>query len=373
MENQIKKPTYVNALLGKESHTPSVVSSVAPSVVSSVAYNTVQPIPKPNQNINSYIHILGAHFNNIVKEFNNVQLSDYTKNTIEHANDLLYSGNNLRNILKTHLASIDNLLSDCSNLVSEITEELSVERPVGGYVYHTTKGMLSFPMRDLMVEPYGPILPCAPYTVSPYVSPTTVPSYTVPCKYLSQLYELRTEPHIEPRIEPVDTIIPHINYNLKIPHVSDLSQIPPAIYYSDKPTSGLYMRLINNNIVQIPFPEIIDSKKEYNRNHSIKCKWGDKRECLIQRQKLAKIHNSVIRTCNFAHSGDQLVKVGYPSRCPTIPSFGNPSTFKDDLKYVTETDVKNMLMYGLNDIIIASTWLDYANIVNTTFDKLDYA
>ena len=133
------------------------------------------------------------------------------------------------------------------------------------------------------------------------------------------------------------------------------------------------MCLPNNNIVHIPFPDILDNSKDYDRKNSVRCKYSDKNECTIQRNKMAKLHNSTVRNCNFSHNGEKVIKIGTPSRCPSVPNFGNPKTISKDIDYVNISDIKNMLLYGLNDIIIASIWLQNANISNQQFTNLDIA
>jgi hypothetical protein len=86
--------------------------------------------------------------------------------------------------------------------------------------------------------------------------------------------------------------------------------------------------------------------------------------------KMAKLHNSMQRTCNFAHSGDKLLKIGYQSRCPSIPNYGNPDTFIQDTYHVSDDDIKNLLLYGLNDTLIASVWLQKNNHKNIKHHNL---
>jgi hypothetical protein len=121
----------------------------------------------------------------------------------------------------------------------------------------------------------------------------------------------------------------------------------------------------------MPFPETVDSKKEYDRKHSIRCKYTTIEECLTQRQKMAKMYGSQIRICNFAHIGDRIIKIGHQFRCPSVPNFGNPQTMPQDIKDVKFSDIKNLMMYGLSDIATAMIWFDYHKVKGVKFERLD--
>ena len=65
------------------------------------------------------------------------------------------------------------------------------------------------------------------------------------------------------------------------------------------------------------------------------------------------------KTCNFAHKGDYINKIGITARCPKLPDFGNPSSLTDDLYDMNIQDMKSILLYGINDSFLMSIWLDY--------------
>lgn len=281
-------------------------------------------------------------FGKLVKYFNKLQLSDHTIKTMDTGKEIIKLGSILLTNMKSQTRAIETLLSDCSDFIQEIDDDLSKPKPKGEYVYHTAHGMLSFPGRDFIIKKQND-------------------------KKQEPIQQIQTV-----QSQPVRTLIPDIGYYLKVQHAANFSKIPHAIYYV-KNMPGLYMRLPNDNIVKIPFPEVVDSKKEYDRKHSIRCKYFNKNDCDMQRQKMAKVYNSTVRVCNFAHDGDKIVKIGYPSRCPSVPNFGNPESISTDIKIVNQQDVKNMLMYGLHDVITSVVWLDYMGIANDTFTKLDHA
>ncbi len=334
--------------------------------------------------IESYTSSLDSLFTKLVKNFNKIQLADHTKDTIKIGTDFLEVGSKMLTTLKHHVRSIETLLADCSNFVDEITEDLTQPKKEDGFVYHTKNGMLSFPGREFIIkkiiEPVksnggkkgvtSKFNGTGNYngTSTDQPNDNTIDKVTGLSVTSSQSQSQRASPQITQQ-----TLIPELGYHLKVPVVSNFSQIPPSIYYVKSETPGLFIRLPNDNIVKIPFPEVVDSKKEYDRKHSIRCKYRTKSECDNQRSKMAKFHNSPLRICNFAHESDTIVKIGYPSRCPAVPNFGNPKTMSADIKHVTQNDIKNVLLYGLSDLISGVIWLDYAGISKTIFANLETA
>lgn len=291
--------------------------------------------------IESYLVTLDDLYSKITKSFIKLQLSDYTEDTVKLSSELTVTGNRVLNHLKMQIRNLETLLAECSNFTDEVVEELSGEAKQTEYVYATKNGMLGYPGKEFIAD----------------VS-----------KYMMKGRHEEQKP--EPTALKVESkhLIQEIGYSLKLPSVEKLTEIPPALYFHN---GGVYMRLPNNNLAKIPFPEVVDSKKEYERKHSIRCKYQTKAECDAQRQKMAKIHSSQVRVCNYAHTGDQLIKIGYPSRCPSVPNFGNPKTMSQDIKYVSTPDIKNTLMYGLSDIMSAVVYFDYFNIKDISINNLE--
>ena len=73
---------------------------------------------------------------------------------------------------------------------------------------------------------------------------------------------------IIPKKESINPIITikELNYPVKISTISHLQNLPEAFHYyrgdRDNP-EGISIRLLNNNIARIPFPDIIDAKKDF--------------------------------------------------------------------------------------------------------------
>lgn len=300
--------------------------------------------------LDGYSSTLENIFSSLVKKFNKMQLSDHTNQTISDANILINKGRSILNTMKAHIKSMDVLLSDCDDFVEEVIEDIATPHKEEEFVHHTAGGMLSYPGRELLKN----ILIKQPELSAPI--PVATP--------------LKPESQVE------RTLIPEIGYYLRLPVVKNIKSIQPAMCYfkgDGETPAGIYMNLPNNNIVRVPFPEIVDSKREYDRTHSIRCKYHNKEECNAQRSKMSKLYNSQVRVCNFAHTGDKIIKIGYPSRCPSVPDFGNPTTMSSDIKKVNMNDINNMLLYGMNDIMCSVIYLDYHSMSDKIMNSLEKA
>jgi hypothetical protein len=300
-----------------------------------------------------YLINIDKAFSQLVKKFNKLQIEEYGNMTIKKGNSLLLNGTKLLHSLKSQITALESLITDCNDFIDEVKQDLSVETKPENFVFLTKGGMLSYPGRDVINK---------------------IPNKN---EILNELKNKRDIPENN-KISVERILIPEYGYYLKLPVITNLNQIPPAMYYI-KPNAknnnvkpGVYINL-NGNYMRIPFPEIADSKKEYDRKHSIRCKYTTKQECDAQRSKMAGVYNSNIRVCNFAHKGDSIIKIGYPSRCPSVPNFGNTSTMSGDINKVNISDIKNTLLYGLNDIFASIIWLDYTSNKGNVYDDLEHA
>ncbi len=320
---------------------------------------------------NKYCTYLDEIFSKMVKSFNTIQLEDYTTKTLTKSNDLIKNGSLIVRSISNHLNCMKNLLADCSSFIDEMTSEMTIDdtdnRTDGLYVYLTKNGMLGYPGKEFIINA---VSVAAESTDNKKETAAPVAS-SIPSEKNTSVTDVINSRDI-PYFPEEKIFIPEIKYNLKIAKVKELNEIPAAMYYYDgaPDKTGVYMRLPSGNIVKIPFPEIIDSK-ELNRAHSIRCKYITNAECDNQRTRMSRMHNSTIRICNFAHKGDRIIKIGYPSRCPSVPNFGNPATMENTIYQISENDAKNLLLYGTSDLFAAIVWLDYSNYENVTFDSLD--
>lgn len=338
-----------------------------------------------------YNNLLEKMFSSIVKNYNRLQLEDHSNQTITSGTTMLKKGMQILHTIKSHAKALEALLSDCDEFIKEVTEDLSVTPKKEEFVFHTAGGMLSYPGRETLSDLLRKKLnlqsdkdiqaknvrasdktKAGADEVKEATNELKVPNSNT--SNLTYTSNLAGSSNITAVIER--NSIPELGYSLKMPVVTDLKNIPVALYFykGDKTNPpGVYMNILNGNIVRMPFPEIIDSKREYDRTHSIRCKYNKKDDCDAQRIKMSKLYSSPVRVCNFAHAGDKIVKIGYPSRCPSVHDFGNPSTMQSDIKKVTLTDIQNTMLYGLNDLISAVVWLDYNVITGQTMSTLDRA
>ena len=291
-----------------------------------------------------YTAILEGAFSKFVKQYNQLQLNEYNGGTIVKGNSLIMDAANLLKTIRSHCVSLESLLADCVDFVKELEETDS--RPANYdplYVYKNKNGILSYPGKT-------------------YIN-TLIDTY-------EENRKKKKTPKPKNTLSLERVLIPDINHHMNIHVIDDISNIPPALFYH-KQTNGIYIRLHNNNVFKIPFPSVVDSRKDYSRNQSIRCKYKTRDECDAQRSKMASIYNSNIRECNFAHKGEKIVKIGHQSRCPSAPSYGNTETLLSDIRLLTDGDAKSLLLYGLSDIFMASLWLEYAQIKNKAVYNLD--
>lgn len=334
-----------------------------------------------------YSNLLEKMFSSIVKNYNRLQLEDHSNQTITSGTTMLKKGMQILHTIKSHAKALEALLSDCDEFIKEVTDDLAVTPKKEEFVFHTAGGMLSYPGRETLSDLLRKKLnlqsdkdiQAKNVRVSDKTKAGTDVNIGDNESKAANLNSSNTSTLTISNIIPTTlerNSIPELGYSLKMPVVTDLKNIPLALYFykGDKTNPpGVYMNILNGNIVRMPFPEIIDSKREYDRTHSIRCKYNKKDDCDAQRIKMSKLYSSPVRVCNFAHAGDKIVKIGYPSRCPSVHDFGNPSTMQSDIKKVTLTDIQNTMLYGLNDLISAVVWLDYNVITGQTMSTLDRA
>lgn len=289
-------------------------------------------------------------FSELLKRFNKVQLSLHSKNTIEEGNAIFQEGVSVLTTLKEYTVKLEGLLSDCQDFIKDAITDLNQNIKPEDFVFHTTCGMLSYNTRSLVIDK----------------------------SLLVNTYKLKEEKQVEEKksTSSIERIfIKEMNTHFNVPVVKSLDNIPQMFYYfagNANNSAGLYCCLVNNIYIRVPFPEVIDSTRDYNKIRSIRCKYKTKTCCDEQRSRMAKFHASEVRQCNFAHHGEPLVKIGYPSRCSLIPSFGNPETFINDYKIVDKKSLETIMMYGLSDLIAVALTIDNMkyNANKHVFDNL---
>jgi hypothetical protein len=282
---------------------------------------------------------VSTHIRQICDRFNRIQLLSHNVDNIATGKKLLNYHNEILITLKSQVKSLETVINASTEIIQDMTDDLIQETREDDFVFSTSLGMLSYNGRSITKERRR--------------MPAMIKDTTAPPK-----------PTISTR-----TLIPQIHYHLHVPHIRKLEEAKPMFYWHEE---ALYVRLLNDVYAKVPFPDIYDSAKNYERRCSVRCKYRTKEICDKQRAEVAKLYNSQVRVCNFAHAGEKIVKIGYASRCPSRPNYGNPSTIAEDSKNVSLDDIKSMLLYGLNDLIIAAIWLDYKK-EKIVFDDLTIA
>jgi hypothetical protein len=56
-----------------------------------------------------------------------------------------------------------------------------------------------------------------------------------------------------------------------------------------------------------------------------------------------------------------------------MPRFGHPPELLNDIPKIEISDVRSILLYGLNDIFSAIVWLDFHKVQKKCFNKLEIA
>ena len=156
-------------------------------------------------------------------------------------------------------------------------------------------------------------------------------------------------------------------HRLRVPVVSRLDMIPSCMhwYNGDKHVpKGLYLSPYPNMYIRVPFMNVIDGTKDFNRIGSVKCKNGSKETCRTHRKHLAEKFNSQFRECTYAHVGDKYRKIGMNYRSPGMPSFGNFRSLLTDTEKISYKDIKIMMMYALSDLLLCSMWCSANKIKN---------
>ncbi len=330
-----------------------------------------------------YIIALDNNFSDIVKSFNQIQLSSRDQKAITVSNELLTQGISLLQIMKQHTRALETLLSDCQDFVKDIEEELYEQPKPEDFVFLTKSGMLSYRSRLInSTNATNPINTTTATTANNSTNATNQPTATTAANQLAAINTknntIQSNATLQQNSIIEKTLIPELNCSLKVHSVKSLKTIPPMFNYyrgDSKNPAGLYCCVIPHVYIRVPFPEIVDSTKEIKRNHSIRCMYKTKQICEEQKKKISKQRNTLPQICNFAHEGDKIVKIGYPSRCSKMPNYGNPVTFTNDMKEMDIDAIRNIIMYGINDVAVAAVWMDYnkPNQNDVVFDALDRA
>lgn len=267
------------------------------------------------------------------EQIKNTKYSKHTKSTLIQGKKSLEYCRELREKMDKYMRKLESATSELSDFVGRVRDDLSKPHPDDDFVFSTAHGMLSYRGRDKIT------------------------------------HEKKT-PHITTRKKIKSRIlIPECGYYINVNTVNSLSDIQPAICYFDGEDKGFYCCLVPGVYVKIPFPEIIDATKNFSRMRTIRCKHITLKNCDDKRKE----HCKTFAQCNFAHKGQRIKKLGYSSRCPSLPVFGHPSRITTDVKKIKESDIKNVMLYGLSDLMAAMIWMDSNKIKKKVITDIDIA
>lgn len=275
-------------------------------------------------NYDEFPELIQKIYSKTIRECDSAFLLDTTASAIKKNEEILKTTKKmcylLENFHKNLCSMAANIENNLENMIADLSAETKTE-----YVHHTFGGMLSFPGREKVEKPK------------------------------KQIEQIPPEPE-----KPSPIVIPELSCRVTLNKVNKLSAIPPAFYWfvgSPEHSPGVYVNL-SGQYIKVPFPTIVDPSN-HDRMHTIRCKYGSKAMCSKKHIEISKIYRSAVRQCNFAHTGDEIIKLGHPMRCPNRQLFGNPQTIREDITYVHINDIKNLLLYGLNDLFTANIWFDY--------------
>ena len=279
--------------------------------------------------------ILQKIYSKTIKHCDSIFLMDTTKETIQKNDKILKTTKKINYILEHFQKNVNKMAANLEDNLEGMIADLSTETKPE-FVHHTFGGMLSFPGREKIPKPEKIIVP-----------------------------QIQQE-------KAIPTLIPELNCRITLNKVNKLSSIPPAFYWfvgSPEHQPGVYINLAGQYI-KVPFPTMVDPQ-DYDKSRTIRCKYGSKVECAKKHANMSRMYKSAIRQCNYAHVGDEMVKLCYPVRCPNRPLFGNPNNLRDDVNYIYISDIKNLLLYGLHDLFTAAVWFDYQQSRNITYGVIN--
>lgn len=288
--------------------------------------------------MDDYTTTINSIFSDFLSNYNNFTIAEYSSKTMQQGEKILSDIDSFINLLTNNIELLKSTRIECKKKIESITDHLSVKEKKEDFVYHTKNGMLSYSGKDVI-------------------------------DHMININKKKKKREI-----PENFLVENFGLNITLKYKSNIMNIPPMFSYyrgNSKISAGIYCCLLPGIFAKVPFPEIIDYIKDEKRNQTVRCKYKSRKVCEEQRIKISKYYQSEVRECNFIHIGEKIVKIGYPARCPSNLSFGNPKTLSSDLKTISIDDIKNLLLYGLNDVIIAIAWLQKENIKKMIFDELD--
>ncbi len=166
---------------------------------------------------------------------------------------------------------------------------------------------------------------------------------------------------------------------ISIPIVDNIKDIPPMFYWFEGDKyykKGIYTCISPGFYSRVPFPDTIPSYNNNFKVNSIPCKYKTKQACSEAKYRNSNIYNSEIRDCSYLHTTEKFIKMGTTYRC-NIESFGHHKTLNYDMDFITNNDIKRLLLYSLSDSLLSALWYQNrfknGNLILTNIDVYDNA
>ena len=260
-------------------------------------------------------------------------------------------------------------LKDANEYLADRRAEESYRRPTDGFVSTTPQGTMVYQHRSPVIgempsdrvslmSPKGILQAFSEMTKSsPSSAPSTPPRVPRPVPTAHPPgFALPPTRFSSSRGSTQKIAIPELNYEASLPVVRSMKDMRCAFYYYDPPDDaqgapGIYCRFPNNNYIRVPFPDTINTKDSYNRMRSVRCKYGSLKNCTRIRQSRAERHRGPERPCNYAHTGETMIKV----------------------TSLTPQDLRSLMMHGASDLFLCLLLMQKHRVRNSTFSELDKA
>lgn len=291
----------------------------------------------------SEIKTINTYFQSLFKDARNSITGEITVENAEHLEDLVKVFTTVYDNHKKIINLLGNLKEECKDKAFEIRSELSLDldkdkKNKFTFVFRGKTGMTWGEMDEL--ETQRNLLMDKSKELEKDLKKSGDPS--------KEKYK---------KLTVLDGV--ELPKEIKVKMVSRLESLPTAFgwYNGDKKhREGIYIRLPKNMFVRVPFPNVIDGTKNYNRSKTIRCKHVTEQQCYDNRKFMADQHGTSVRDCFFAHKGDTYSKVGTNFRCPAIPRIGNHRYLTLDLNDAKSDDIKPLLMNSLSDLLVCYLW-----------------
>lgn len=304
----------------------------------------------------------GAYFSDQFREARLLLASDGSADLVLKLEDVSSRFASMHTQLNCILILMTNLQKECFDKASEIQDEIELAKKADTglpFVFHGKHSGLSWGDMSDIEDRRNLVIQQSTQLETALTDAPELKADSAPLRSNARAHGKRRENTCK-EITSIDGVSLPKKFALK--EVSSLDDLQSAIawYVGDKThRSGIYIRLLENMFVRIPFPDVIDGAHNFARTKTIKCKYETEDKCLENRRFLANKFKTELRECLFAHHGEPYTKVGTNFRCPALPRIGNHANLKSDIDAIKANDIKPLLMYALSDLLTCVIWHDF--------------